>query len=127
MILDMPHVAARGSHNDVLLFPVLYLYRHCIELKLKDLLLLGIRNLIDEAAADKILDEDEGITGEHRLWPVGIRRRNFSHSYQNDPQLKVAESMINDLHQIDKDGQTLRYDRVKGTSSTPTPEVQAFR
>src|SRR5689334_18233937 len=42
MILDA-HLAANGSHNDILLFPVLYLYRHCLELKLKDLLLLGIR------------------------------------------------------------------------------------
>ena len=42
MILDA-HLAAKGSHNDILLFPVLYLYRHCVELKLKDLLLLGIR------------------------------------------------------------------------------------
>jgi hypothetical protein len=125
MILDA-HLAARGSHNDVLLFPVLYLYRHCIELKLKDLLLLGIHTrFFDEAAVDKILDEDEGIIGEHRLCALWHKVQDFlAHSYQDDPQLKVAESMINDLHQIDKDGQTLRYDRVKGTLQLRRPKYR---
>ena len=37
MILDSHQVAQGAGHNDKLLFPVLYLYRHCIELQLKDL------------------------------------------------------------------------------------------
>jgi hypothetical protein len=125
MILDA-HLAANGSHNDRLLFPVLYLYRHCVELKLKDLLLLGIRTrFFDEVAADKILDEDEGITSEHRLYALWHKVKDFlAHSYQNDPQLKVAESMINDLHQVDKDGQTLRYDREKGTLRLRRPKYK---
>lgn len=125
MILDA-HLAAKGSHNDILLFPVLYLYRHCIELRLKDLLLLGIRTrFFDEVAADQILDEDEGITSEHRLCALWHKVKDFlAHSYQNDPQLKVAESMINDLHQIDPDGQTLRYDRVKDTLQLRRPKYR---
>lgn len=125
MILDS-HRASNGSHNDILLFPVLYLYRHCVELKLKDLLLLGIRTqFFDEAAADKILDEEEGIIGQHRLCRLWSKVRDFlAHSYQHDEQLKVAEAMINDLHQIDKDGQTLRYDRVKGTLRLRRPKYK---
>jgi hypothetical protein len=125
MILDA-HLAAKGSHNDILLFPVLYLYRHCVELKLKDLLLLGIRTrFFDEAAADKIIDEDEGIIGQHRLCALWNKVRDFlAHSYPNDTQLKVAESMINELHEIDKDGQTLRYDRVKDTLQLRRPKYR---
>lgn len=125
MILDS-HVAARGEHRDSLLFPVLYLYRHCIELKLKDLLLVGIRcRFFDQAAIDQILDEKEGIIGQHPLCVLWNKVRDvLAHHYPNDEQLKVAESMINDLHQIDKDGQTLRYDRVKGTLQLRRPEYK---
>ncbi len=125
MILD-GHLAAKGSHNDILLFPVLYLYRHCVELKLKDLLLLGIRSrFFDGEVADKILDEDNGIIGQHRLCALwNMARDLLAHSYQNDAQLKVAESMINELHQIDRDGQTLRYDRVKGTLQLRRPKYE---
>ncbi len=125
LILDA-HLAAKGSHNDILLFPVLYLYRHCVELKLKDLLLLGIRTrFFDEPAADKILDEDEGIIGQHPLCALWNLAKNLlGHHDQNNTQLKVAESMINDLHQIDKDGQTLRYDRVKGTLQLRRPKYK---
>lgn len=123
MILDS-HLAAHGQHHDRLLFPVLYLYRHCVELKLKDLLLLGIRSrFFDEAAVDKILDEKEGIIGQHPLCALWNKARDLlAHHYPNDEQLKVAESMINDLHQVDKDGQTLRYDRVKGTLQLRRPK-----
>src|SRR4051812_29476386 len=122
MIIDA-HLAAKDSHNDILLFPVLYLYRHCIELKLKDLLLLGIRTrFFDEATADKILDKDKGIISKHGLCALWHKVKDFlAHSSQNDPQLKVAKSMINDLHQIDRDGQTLRYDRVKVTLQLRRP------
>jgi hypothetical protein len=125
MILDS-HLAADGPHHDSLLFPVMYLYRHCVELKLKDLLLLGVRSrFFDGAASNKILDEDEGIIGQHLLCALWNKAKDLlAHHYQNDPQLKVAESMINDLHQIDKDGQTLRYDRVKGTLQLRRPKYR---
>jgi len=125
IILDA-HLAAKGSHNDILLFPVLYLYRHCVELKLKDLLLLGIRSgFFKKTAADKILDKDKGIIGQHALCALWNKAKELlAHYYQSDLQLKVAASMINDLHQIDTDGQTLRYDRVKGTLKLRRPKYK---
>jgi hypothetical protein len=125
MILDA-HLAAKGSHNDILLFPVLYLYRHCVELKLKDLLLLGIcSGFFNKATADKILDKDKGIIGKHALCALWNKARDLlAHHYPSELQLKVAESMINDLHQIDPDGQTLRYDREKGTLKLRRPKYK---
>ncbi len=123
MILDAHLAANKGPQNDILLFPVLYLYRHCVELELKGLLLLGIRSrFFDEAAVEKILDKNNGIIGKHHLCALWNQAKDLlAHHYQNDPQNKVAESMINELHQIDKDGQTLRYDRVKGTLQLRRP------
>ena len=122
------HIDAKESHSDRLLFPVLYLYRHCMELKLKALLLLGIRTgFFTGVAADVILDESEGIIGQHRLSALWNKAKEFlAHSYKNDPQITIAESMINDLHQIDIDGQTLRYDREKGTLRLRRPKFEQF-
>jgi hypothetical protein len=117
MIIDWHLAAKRGPHHDTLIFPVLYLYRHCLELKLKDLVLLGIRtDFFDEAETAKILDEKNGVYGKHELCPLWTKaKRLILHSYPKDDEAQVAESMINDFHQIDMDGQTLRYDRKKGT------------
>lgn len=125
MILDS-HLATRGSHHDILLFPVLYLYRHCVELRLKDLLLFGILSqFFNKATADKILDKKNGILYQHRLCALWNKARDLlAHHYPRDSQLKVAESMINDLHQIDPDGQTLRFDRVKDTLRLRRPRFK---
>jgi hypothetical protein len=110
------HLAASGPHNDSLLFPVLYTYRHGLELQLKELLLLGIRiGFFDEAAVEALLDDKKGIANEHGLYALWNKAMELlSHSYPGDPQPKVAESMVSAVHQIDKDGQTLRYNRTKG-------------
>lgn len=110
IVLDSHQATKRGQHRDTLVFPVLYLYRHCLELKLKDLVLLGVHthffNLTDVADA----------LGEHELCPLWTKaKRLILASYPTDCEAAVAESIINDFHQIDKDGQTLRYDRKKGT------------
>ena len=110
MILDSHQSAKQGPHHDTLVFPVLYLYRHCLELKLKDFLLLGVRTCFFEFA------EVERILGEHELCPLWTKAKKLiQDSYPNDDEAHVAESVINDFHQIDKEGQTLRYDRKKDT------------
>lgn len=110
MILDLHQSAGGGPHHDALVFPVLYLYRHCLELKLKDFVLLGVRTrFFALAAVQKTL-------GEHELCPLWtLVKKLIVDSYPDDNQAHVAESIINDFHQIDRDGQTLRYDRKKDT------------
>lgn len=117
MILDSHQSAKRGPHHDTLVFPVLYLYRHCLELKLKDLVLLGVRtHFFDLAEVEKILDEKNGIIGKHELCPLWTKaKRLILNSYPNDDEAQIAESIINNFDLIDKDGQTLRYDRKKRT------------
>jgi hypothetical protein len=117
MILDS-HQAAQGpENNDSLLFPVLYLYRHCLELKLKELLFLGIRfRFFDDQTTEKMLDEKKGLVGKHdllRLWEMA--RVFLEHRYPKDDQIPIAESRIKEMHEIDPTGQMLRYDRERGT------------
>jgi hypothetical protein len=110
MILDSHQSAKGGRNHDELVFPVLYLYRHCLELKLKDLVLLGVRTRFFT------LTEVQSILGEHELCPLWTKAKKLLlDSYPNDSEAPVAESIINDFHQIDQHGETLRYDRQKGT------------
>jgi hypothetical protein len=110
MILDSHQSTIGGPHHDTLLFPVLYLYRHCLELKLKELVLLGVRIEFFELA--KVAENLE----KHRLCPLWTKaKRLILHSYPKDEEAQAAEGIINEFHRIDPDGQTLRYDRKKGT------------
>lgn len=108
MIIDSHEAAVNGPHHDTLLYPVLYLYRHCLELKLKDLVLLGIK------CGDFQLDAVQEVLGEHELCPLWTKVRRFLlKHYPEDKQLPFIEAIIQEFHQVDKDGQTLRFDRQK--------------
>src|SRR4051794_33094186 len=64
LALDRYEANVRGPHNDKLLSPVLYSYRHCLELKLKDIVLLGVR------CRDIALADVQEPLGEHPLCPL---------------------------------------------------------
>jgi hypothetical protein len=129
MILDSHQSAKWGPHRDTLLFPVLYLYRHCLELKLKDLVLLAVRigffDLAEEkpefcALCKRPLPRQRrdvaGILEKHELCPLWTKaKRLILDSYPKDDEAHAAEAIINEFDRIDPDGQTLRYDRKKGT------------
>jgi len=117
MILD-EHLSAKGpEHNDALLFPVLCLYRHYIELALKEWIILGIRcDFFDDATSNQMLDDKKGILGKHDLLNLWEKAKAFlEHRYPTEAQISVAEVFIRQIHDIDPTGQTLRYDRKKGT------------
>jgi hypothetical protein len=108
LILDSHEAAVGGPHNDKLLYPVLYLYRHALELKLKDLVMLGVR------CGDLAFADVEETLGAHELCPLWTKARLFlSKHYPEDKQLPIIEAIIQEFHQVDRDGQTLRYDRQK--------------
>jgi hypothetical protein len=109
MVLDS-HEAATGPHNDKLLYPTIYLYRHSLELKLKDLILLGVK------CGNFNLTEVEDVLGKHELSNLWARAKRFllAHYPNVKSQVSVVEAVVQEFRQIDKDGQTLRYDRDKG-------------
>ena len=110
MILDAHDSARSRSHNDKLVFPVLYLYRHCLELKLKDLVLLGV--ITELFRLEEVLE----ILGEHELCPLWTKAKTvLLDGKPTTEEAQAAEAIIQEFHQIDKYGQTLRYDRKKKT------------
>jgi hypothetical protein len=117
LILDSHQSAPGPEHNDALQFPVLCLYRHCIELILKDLIRLAIRcDFFDGNTIEQMRDKKNGMLGKHNLLDLWEKAKAFlEHRYPNEEQVPLAEPHIQKLHMIDPTGQTTRYELKKGT------------
>jgi hypothetical protein len=100
------------GHHDSWLFPVAYLYRHCLELKLKDLVALGILHRFFER------EEVQEVLDDHNLAKLWTRvRRLLEHRWPEADAgpLKGVEAAVNQFHQADPNGQVFRYERDKNT------------
>lgn len=104
------------KHCDMFFMPIAYLYRHSMELQMKEIIRLGIRlGLIekDEKLTDVLKDHNL-----HYLW--NVVRKVVAAYWPNGPQddLNAAERIVQEFHQIDKCGQNFRYSKdLKGHSS----------
>ncbi len=111
---DMIVAAARNDNlnPDDLFFPVAYLYRHHLELMLKELVRLGIRL--------GSLDGCEDILSRHhldKLWnkTKKLIRETWPDSPNDD--LNVVEQVILEFHKLDPSGQAFRYSQDKKGST----------
>jgi hypothetical protein len=89
---------------DGLFMPITYLYRHCIELKLKALL-----RTIGECG---LLEYEESLLTKHdliKLWQAIKSALIEQWPKANRKPLSNVEALICDFHKIDKCGQKLRY------------------
>lgn len=110
ILIDKIVADGNQARNDIFLFPVLYLYRHAVELKLKSLIWLGIA--LEFFEKDKVEDELAG----HNLARLWTKVRTLLvHFWPNGPEddLKAVDSVINELHSSDPNGQMFRYDSDK--------------
>jgi hypothetical protein len=91
---------------DDLFFPVAYLYRHCLELKLKDMVRVGVElDVLKQANVEKI-------QGEHnlpKLWTQARKVLEDGWPGADPSPLQGIETVVNDFHQADSDGQAFRY------------------
>ena len=56
------------------------------------------------------------ILEKHELCPLWTKaKRLILDNYPKDDEAQAAEAIINEFHRVDPDGQTLRYNRKKGT------------
>ncbi|MHC4595640.1 MAG: hypothetical protein ACYS8Y_10980 [Planctomycetota bacterium] len=103
-------------HPDGLFIPVAYLYRHCLELKLKDLLSLMVHcRFVDNDGNVRDALEKHNLAKLWNLVKPGLRKR------WPDGDRKVlanTEAVILDFHKVDKSGQNLRYCQDKNGNST---------
>ena len=93
---------------DDLFFPVAYLYRHHLELKLKELVRLGR----DSGS----LDGCDNILGEHNLHKLWNKAKQLIQQVwpdSPDDDLNAVEHMILEFHQCDRTSQAFRYPRDK--------------
>ncbi len=123
MVIDAYQNRPRLGHRDELFFPIVYLYRHSIELKLKDVIQVGMAERFftprdkeklrgTPATAEK--NAKRGILQDHnlvKLW--GYVRKLLIAKFPNDIQEAVSatEPIIQEFHRVDPTGQVLRYER----------------
>lgn len=101
---------------DVYFFPIAYLYRHAIELSLKEAIGYGIRlSLIQHSPKlDKILNGHNLYVLWNKLKPA---LQQFWPNAETD-SLRAAERIISQFHKIDKTGQAFRYPAERDGSPT---------
>jgi len=96
-------------HPDKFFMPITYLYRHSFELRLKDIISMGIElQLIEETEKLKSIMQD------HQLYPLwNYAKRIIEKHWSDGPKedLSAAERIIQEFHNIDQSGQKLRYTR----------------
>lgn len=105
-----------GKHPDIYFFPVAFLYRHSLELQMKDLLRLAI--------SLKLIEKNETVEkvlGSHSLASLWHHTRlALVAHWPKDPKgtLKGVSAVIQKLHEADSSGQTFRYTKDRdGTSN----------
>ena len=110
-------------YRDELLFPVGYLYRHCLELKLKELIQIGVALRV---LSRKEVEEALGNHNLAKLWTKG--RKPIDDCWPNGDQtpLKAVESVINEFHQADRTGQAFRYETDKDGRFHRHPELPEY-
>jgi hypothetical protein len=110
MVIDGCHEADPFRHNDELFFPVAYLYRHGLELLMKDIIDTGIHmNFFDRAdVADALANHNLA-----KLWTQAKKLLVDRWPSADPAPLNATEAVINEFHQADPNGQVFRYDEDK--------------
>ena len=104
------------EHPDMYFIPIGYLYRHSLELKMKQVIRLALKLELLEKD-QKIVDVLDG----HALYPLwNYVKLGAQKLWPGDPgdELKIVEGVIQSLHQLDKSGQGLRYTKDSSGQST---------
>lgn len=103
---------ARGGgsqHPDIFFMPIAYLYRHALELKMKTIVGLAVK--LELLAEEKNL---RSALKQHNLYSLWNFVKSAVVSYwpsELQDLLSAAERIIQELHNIDKSGQALRYSK----------------
>jgi len=104
-------LAATKERVDVFFFPVVYLYRHAIELSLKGLVIDGVSLRILENG--KELQDILASHNLHKLWGKVRLVLKTVWPDADDADLDAVEKIILEFHQADRTGQRLRYSKDK--------------
>lgn len=106
MIVDAAKTDNRNP--DDLFFPVAYLYRHHLELMLKELVRLGIRLCSLNGCEDILTNHNL-----NKLWNKSKQMIKEVCPDSPDDKIKATEQMIIEFHNLDSKGEAFRYARDK--------------
>jgi len=115
------HIENKGESQDILIFPIIFLYRHYLELELKNII-IDSHELID-SGADVKLDHKISV-----LWQTCSQLLNKIDSTYPKEELKQVGRLIREFEQIDPLATAFRYPEDKvGKPSLPTEKLINIR
>jgi hypothetical protein len=127
--------ARDGSYKDRLFYPMCFLYRHALEVVLKERI-KGVEELIsarayseDELAGQvRVAPEvDEELEETHSLERLlGILERRLAVLQYTDVIPSDVRAAVIELHHRDLRGETFRYARIKGTGRQVFEKQECF-
>jgi hypothetical protein len=108
MLLDAHLEKTPFPFHDEIFFPIAYLYRHCLELRLKDIVSIG-----DSMGLFKPGEVSDALKGHSlaRLWTYAKKAITERWPEGDKATLAAVEAVINEFHQVDPTGQAFRYER----------------
>jgi hypothetical protein len=110
-------VLTKTRDQDSLIYPIVFLYRQYIELRLKEIIREG----------RIFLEEGNDFPKHHNIWDLWCTaRRIVIKAFQNEnepPNFKYVEHVINEFSQIDPDSISFRYPTTKQGDKTIEEEV----
>lgn len=106
----------QGNHPDLLFIPVAYLYRHFLELMLKDLVRISMKG--------NMIVVPDGRLSQHdieKLWQSARKAIEVMWPASPPDDLNAVEQVIHQFHQFDPHGQAFRYSHdLKGNANLST-------
>ena len=97
------YMCKSASSRDTLVFPIIFLYRHYLELRFKDIIVIGT----------KLLDKNEKYPDGHKLkdlWPraKGIARQVWKDSGE-PPEFALIDHIVQEFLKFDPESDAFRY------------------
>ncbi len=115
----------RRGPNDLIFIPIVYCYRHALELVLKAALRTTAACLREEGETDPALDRDklnEWLAGPrgagHSLQKLATRLDEWLKSLDAEALPDDVHEVLKSLHQLDPKGDAFRYSTVRGKGGT---------
>jgi hypothetical protein len=101
------------AERQILIYPILFNYRHAIELAMKWIIVMYSRGAGIEV----------GDIEHHDLWQLWKICCQIIPSAENDEALQVVEQVIKDFHELDKTALKFRYPRDKSGALISLPDA----
>ncbi len=102
-----------NSESHSLIYPILFNYRHAIELALK--WIIKIYGRYSTVRTDDL--------EHHNLWKLWcLCRKIIVELGSEDEAILAVEQIIKDFHDLDRSGQTFRYSHSKAGATTDLPD-----